>query len=111
MSRYFGRTKFFNQEDLYEDTFSERDVEGVRQYTTPNLKHINAKQIASLTVINHVWKTGDRFYKLAHDHYGDSTKWWIIAWYNRKPTESDISYGDIIYIPHPLDKVMSYLGV
>jgi len=111
MSRYFGRKKFFNQNELYENTFSDRDVEGVRQYTTPRLKHITKKQIASLTVISHVWKTGDRFFKLAHDHYGDSTKWWIIAWYNRRPTESDVSYGDIIYIPHPLDKVMSYLGV
>ena len=101
----------FNQKEFYEDVLEDRGVTGIKQYTTPNLKHINEKQIASLTVINHVWKTGDRYYKLAHAHYGDSTKWWVIAWYNRKPTESDVSLGDVIYIPHPLDKVLSYLGV
>ena len=110
MSRYFGRNKYFNQKELYEDIFDERGVDGIRQYTTPMLSHITKKQIASLTAISHVWKTGDRFFKLAYDHYGDSSKWWVIAWYNRKPTESDVSYGDIIYIPHPLDKVLIYLG-
>ena len=111
MSRYFGRNKFFNQKELYEAVFDERDVDGIRQYTTPVLKHITKKQIDSLTVINHVWTTGDRFFKLAHDHYGDSSKWWVIAWYNRRPTESDVTIGDVIYIPHPLDKVLIYLGV
>ena len=111
MSRYFGRNKFFNQKELYEDMFAERNVNGIRQYTTPKLRHITKKQIASLTVVSHIWKAGDRFFKLAYDHYGDSTKWWVIAWYNRKPTESDASLGDIIYIPHPLDKVLIYLGV
>ena len=111
MSRYFGRTKFFNNKRMYENTFQERGVEGIQQYTTPNLKHITKDQIASLTVISHVWKTGDRFFKLAHDHYGDSTKWWVIAWYNRTPTESHVKYGDIIYIPHPLDQMLIYLGV
>ena len=111
MSRYFGRNKFFNQKELYETTFDERGVDGVRQYTTPILKHITKKQIDSLTVINHVWTTGDRFFKLAYDHYGDSSKWWVIAWYNRRPTESYVTIGDVIYIPHPLDKVLIYLGV
>ena len=111
MSRYFGRTKFFNQKEMYQDTLDERGVQGIMQYTTPQLLHITKEQIPSLTVINHVWKTGDRYFKLAHDHYGDSTKWWVIAWYNRKPTESHLTYGEIIYIPHPLDQVLNYLGV
>jgi len=110
MSRYFGRNKFFNQDELYDSVFAEREVEGIQQYTTPRLKHITKKQVASLTAVSHVWKMGDRYYKLAHDHYGDSTKWWVIAWYNRKPTENDVSYGDIVYIPHPLDRVLTYLG-
>lgn len=111
MSRYFGRTRFFNQKEMYEDVFEDREVDGIRQYTTPVLNHITKKQISSLTVVSHIWTTGDRYFKLAHDHYGDSSKWWVIAWYNRKPTESHLTYGDIVYIPHPLDQVLIFLGV
>jgi nucleoid-associated protein YgaU len=111
MSRYFGRDLFFNKEEFYEDTFDKRDVNGINQYATPILQHPTKQQIASLRIINHVWKTGDRYYKLAFDHYGDSRLWWVIAWFNKRPTEADVSYGDVIYIPQPLDKILNYLGV
>ena len=111
MSRYMGRRTFYNQNELYENTFREREVAGIQQYTTPKLKHLTIKQISSLTTIPHIWTTGDRFFKLAHNHYGDSRMWWVIAWFNKKPTESDLSFGDKIYIPHPLARVLSYLGV
>jgi hypothetical protein len=111
MSRYFGREIFFNSDSFYENTFDERDVNGVEQYSTPVLQHMTKQQISSLRIINHVWTTGDRYYKLAFDHYGNSSLWWVIAWFNKKPTEADVSYGDVIYIPHPIDKVLSYLGV
>ena len=35
------------------------------------IKNFNLKQ--------HIWKTGDHYYKLAHKYYGDATYWWIIA--------------------------------
>jgi len=101
----------FNSDGFYEQTFREREVRGIKQYTTPQLNHPTQEQISSLRTIGHVWKTGDRFYKLAHDHYGDSRLWWVLAWFNKKPTESDLNFGDVIYIPHPLDRIMSYLGV
>lgn len=111
MSRYFGRELFFNDNELYEDTFDKREVNGINQYSTPTLKHPTKQQISSLRIINHVWKTGDRYYKLAFDHYGDSRLWWVIAWFNKRPTEADVKYGDVIYIPQPLDRILSYLGV
>ena len=111
MSRYFGRETFFNSDEFYESTFDERAVSGVKQYATPVLQHITKKQISSLRTIGHVWVTGDRYYKLAHDHYGNSSLWWVIAWFNKKPTEADVDYGDVIYVPHPIDKVLNYLGV
>ena len=111
MSRYSGREIFFNSNEFYESILDKRRVSGVEQYATPVLDHATRQQIASLRTVNHVWKTGDRYYKLAFDHYGDSKLWWVIAWFNKKPTEADVSYGDIIYIPHPIDKVLSFLGV
>ena len=61
--------------------------------------------------MDHIWKEGDRFFKLAHQYYGDSTMWWVIAWFNRTPTEAHVSLGDTIYIPRPLDLVLDYLNI
>ena len=58
-----------------------------------------------------VWSEGDRYYKLAQHFYGDSAHWWIIAWFNKKPTEGHINFGDLIYVPLPLERVISYYGV
>ena len=111
MSRYSGREIVFNSDPFYEETFDKREVKGVEQYVTPVLDHPTRQQIASLRTITNVWTTGDRYYKLAFDHYGDSKFWWVIAWFNRRPTEADVSYGDVIHIPHPIEKVLIYLGV
>ena len=111
MSRYDGRKIYLNDDDLYEEMFEERGVNSIRHYATPTLNHPSVEQVSSLNTIPHVWKTGDRYYKLAHDHYGDSRNWWIIAWFNKLPTEANIKYGDVIYVPHPLDRILSYLGV
>lgn len=111
MSRYSGRKIFINKEEFYSSLLDSRGVEQTRQYATPKLIHASPEQISNLNTIPHLWKTGDRYFKLAHDHYGDSRLWWVIAWFNKKPTESNVSFGDVIYIPHPLDRVLNYIGV
>jgi len=34
--------------------------------------------------------------------------WWVIAWYNQKPTEAHFNVGDVVYIPTPLANVLQY---
>ena len=53
---------------------------------------------------------GDRYYKLAASFYGDARYWWIIAWFNKKPTESHIKVGDIIRIPTSLGDILAAMG-
>ena len=60
-------------------------------------------------MIRHVWGLGDRLYKLAHQYYGDPALWWIIAWYNTRPTEAHFKQGDVIRIPLPLNEVLALL--
>jgi hypothetical protein len=111
MSRYANKNFVVNDDEFYRSLFESRGVKSIKHFPTPKLNHVSQKQIASLNTIGHVWTTGDRYFKLAHDHYGDSRMWWVIAWFNKKPTESDVDYGDVIYIPHPLDRILMYLGV
>ena len=49
-----------------------------------------------------VYKLGDRLYKFAHKYYGNPDYWWIIAWYNNKPTDTHYKIGDTVYIPKDL---------
>ena len=110
-SRYRNRKIITNHSEYYEEFFEDRDVSKIRQYSTPRLKHPTGKQRRSLTEIKKVWSVGDRFYKLAHQHYGDAKYWWVIAWYNQKPTEASVELGNVIRIPLPLEKVVDFLRV
>ena len=109
MSRYESKRVLINDNELYEDTFEDRGVPYIRQYGTANLIHPTSKQIQELERIGHVWKLGDRFYNLAHQYYGDSRYWWVIAWYNRKPTEAHVKTGEVISIPMPFYKIIAML--
>jgi len=110
-SRYEIRRLAENTNPIYKELFDARGVNGVVQYRSPELLHPTAKQIGNLNVVGHIWTLGDKYWKLAHKHYGDSELWWVIAWFNQAPTEAHLNLGDVIEIPFPLDRVLGYLGV
>lgn len=110
-SRYDGREIRTNIDQKYREIFKKRNVQFINQYMTPELKYPTATDMAELTNYSHVWKLGDRFYKLADEYYKDSTLWWVIAWYNRTPTEAQVNLGDIVNIPMPLEKILQILEV
>ena len=109
--RYDSKQILENSEDTYEDVFENRGVSHIRQYGSPNMTHLTVDQIRELDRVGHVWKVGDRFYKLSHKYYGDAKYWWVIAWFNKKPTESHVEFGEVIYIPLPLERVLQYYDV
>ena len=111
MSRNKNRYKILNATRQHKELFENRKINKIFQYDTPILTKITPRQRASLTRLRHIWKTGDRFYKLASKHYGDPKLWWIIAWYNTAPTEAHLKIGDTIRIPFPLERVMRLMKV
>tara|TARA_R100000152_G_C6770887_1_gene197224 strand:+ start:1617 stop:1958 length:342 start_codon:yes stop_codon:yes gene_type:complete len=111
ISRFSERFVRFNDEAIYEKTFKERGVRHISHYATAEFPEITPEQIEALSLREHIWKQGDRFYKLAHEHYGSSDLWWIIAWFNKKPTESHMKFGELIYIPAPLERMFLYLDL
>ena len=111
MARYNNRRIGVNNMPQYEQVLKDRNVPFIRQYTTGELHHPSVLEITDLSVVTRVWKMGDRYFKLAYEYYGDSKLWWVIAWYNQKPSEADVKNGDTIFIPLPLDKVLSALRV
>lgn len=109
MSRFNRRKVYANRSDLYNEMAEERDVSHFRQYETPSLRYPTAEEMREVRVLKHLWAVGDKYYKLAHKHYGDSSLWWVIAWFNKRPTESHVKPGTVISIPLPVHKILKYL--
>ena len=107
--RYAGRRIIKNDVETYEELASDRELSFINHYKTPRLRHPSTIQRASLTRIRHTWKLGDRYWKLASEHYGNSKYWWVIAWYNQKPVENMLTIGETIVIPRPLQAVLEYV--
>ena len=109
--RYIDRDISNNSSGLYKNILYNRGVRGIRQYTTPEFFYPDEEVISLLNMKKAVWKTGDRMFKLAHEEYGDVNYWWIIAFFNKRPTDSHFEFGDVVYIPHPLELVLEILEV
>jgi hypothetical protein len=106
-SRYSNRNVFLNSNSKYQSAFFEnRAVKSIEQYESPEINYPSQEEIDSLTNISEIWDSSSKLYNLAYDHYGDASYWWVIAWYNRKPTEAHFEVGDTVYIPMPLSRAM-----
>ena len=99
MSRYAGRRKAKNDAEMYEDVLENRGTKQIVQYTTPTLKFPSEENLRRIRTIDYIWKTGDKFWRLAAQRYGDPKLWWLIAQFNQKPTEHHINVGETIKIP------------
>jgi nucleoid-associated protein YgaU len=109
-SRYKNRKIVKNRNELYETFLDERGMDSIRHYRTPIIAHPTSGQRRQLLHTRVLWKQGDRFWKLAAKFYGNSKLWWVIAWYNQKPTEASVEVGETLLIPRPLEKVLAMAG-
>ena len=110
MSRYNRRSKAINRNEMYEEHFEVRDVKKIEQYRTPLFIYPEGEEERAISFHSHAWSRGDKFYLLASKYYGDPKLWWIIAQYNKKPTEQHIEEGQLIKIPYPLVAVYQFIG-
>ena len=106
-----SRRQFLNDNKLYEEFFDKKNKTGFVQYTSPQYNEISEADRRSIQSKLYIWKTGDRFYKLAYEMYGRVDYWWIIALFNKKPTESHVKPGDEILIPIDYEAVIQLYGV
>ncbi len=111
MARYNKTPILINDSEYYKSLLKTRDTKRIQQYATPILENPTVEQRAAIAKTTHIWKYGDRFYKLAHQYYGDERFWWVIAWYNATPTEAHLKPGNAIRIPINLEQVLGILGV
>tara|TARA_Y100001970_G_C14117347_1_gene794357 strand:+ start:810 stop:1148 length:339 start_codon:yes stop_codon:yes gene_type:complete len=101
------RPVFSNKDPLYKDLFERKKIKNFNQYSSAVITNI--RNIDGVNNVKHVWKTGDRYYKLAAKFYNRPELWWVIALYNKKPTEGHLKKGDIVLVPMPLELILYYL--
>ena len=110
MSRYTNMRIFTNDEEFYKFLRRNRNSpRAIRMYETPMMHNPSVAERVSLMTVNHIWKLGDRYYKLASKHYGQPQYWWVIALYNGLPTEADVKPGDVLAIPTDLERALRVL--
>lgn len=107
--RYTGRKVLRNDAETYDGLVADRGLSHIDHYKTPRLRHPTVSERQNLTRIRHVWRLGDRYWKLASENYGNAKYWWVIAWYNQKPVETMVKPGDVVIIPQPLETVLEYI--
>lgn len=107
-TRYDYSRVFENAAEQYKKVFEDRGRLFINQYGTQVIKEVTDDMRLSLNKVAHIWASGDKYHALSSKYYDDSRYWWLIAWFNSKPTEQHNSYGDIIYIPLPLNKALSF---
>ena len=108
-NRYTYRQRLINKMRIYREHRRVRKVNSITHYNSPTMSYPDRSHMRNLSIKNHIWKHGDRYYKLAHKHYGDQNLWCLIAWFNKAPTESHLKNGQNISIPFPLELALSYM--
>ena len=71
-TRYDKRIVFSNDSELYQSLIEKRNLKSIRHYGTGVLRYPTPEELKGITSIRHIWKTGDKFYKLAFQHYNSS---------------------------------------
>jgi len=110
--RMENRKIYKNSKKIYKHLREQRGrAKYIKHYGTPDFKELTVEDVATLDVVSEEWTTGSKLFKFAHKYYGDSSMWWLIALFNEKPTDSHFSPGDVVYIPLPIERVLTLYGM
>ena len=99
--------ELLNKDEIYKDFFNKTGATAVEHidvtfFGNPRDYHF----LKEIKKINHIYSVGDSLSKIAFKHYGDPRYWWVIAWFNTKPTDFDCNVGEVIEVPIPLEEVI-----
>tara|TARA_R110001583_G_scaffold6954_11_gene34782 strand:+ start:1065 stop:1406 length:342 start_codon:yes stop_codon:yes gene_type:complete len=111
ISRYRRQILISNDFGAYKEILNNRGVKTIHHFSFQKFKELKVGDLPGILLETHTWERSDRFYKLASHYYGDSQYWWVIAFFNNTPLETDVKLGQKIIIPTPLDVIISALEV
>ena len=109
LDRNEKREILLNDHSFYKKKLKDRGLAFFRHYSKMKISKIVQEDLKDLTILDHVYATGDSLSKMSHKYYGDSRYWWVLAAFNKKPIDNLIKTGDIIHVPLPLGEIMYLL--
>ena len=109
ISRYNNRKsgKNISYKYLRSSVFINRGLKEVEQYQTAHLIFPDSETLGEIIQNTRVWTPGTKYFNLAGEFYGEPEYWWVIAWFNLRPLETDWQPGETVIIPTPLETVLS----
>ncbi len=110
MSRYQRREKAINENEMYDKLLKDRGVKRIEQHRTPDLLPAEDEALSLIETQAHFWSMGDSYWKLSTLYYGDPVHWWVIASFNKRPTEAHNMIGDRLDIPVNLAEALQVVG-
>jgi|TARA_R110000796_G_scaffold89198_3_gene192654 nucleoid-associated protein YgaU len=112
ISRYDVRRVIANEDQGYqEDILERRGIKRINHFSTPTLRYPTSREIADMQVNAVTWKRGTSLAKIAAKEYGDPKLWWVIAWFNKLPTDAHYNLGDKVFVPKPLERILRQFRV
>lgn len=99
---------FSNDDEIYREFLNKVGASSIIHYgITPFGDPSSEQFLRKVQLFQHVYKTGDRLSKIAHKYYGSAKYWWVLAWFNSRPTDFHCNIGDTIIIPVPLGEALN----
>ena len=106
MNRNESRDEKITKSESYSSFLNQREMKSITHYISKEYNYPTEDEISELNLIPITWKFGEKFFKLASKYYNDPSLWFLIAFYNKKPTDLHVKNGELIYIPMPPDKLL-----
>lgn len=100
-------TKLKNKDEIYRSFFNKTGANAIEHIDLAFFGNPKDYQfLKGIKKMNHIYSVGDTLSKIAYKHYGEARYWWVLAWFNTKPTDFHCKVGDIIEVPLPLEDVL-----
>ena len=96
-----------NNSEIYDDFFKDRGVNKIEHNSLGSIG-LNFNQ-ENYAYTNHVWRKGDTLIRLANTYYRDLSYWYVIGYFNKKPTDSMYELGETIKIPLNPDNIITLI--
>lgn len=98
---------FTNVDDIYKDFRNRTGSSTIKHFgLLPYGDPAQESFLKELEITQHIYSVGDSLSKIAYNNYGDAKLWWVLAWFNSRPTEFHCKIGDTILVPKPLETVL-----
>ena len=113
MARYNTTTPsaITRSDERYEYLFENRDPKIIYKIAMREMNALSNEERKAINTREYTWRANDQYWKVAKRFYGDSRLWFIIAYYNKAPTDFHLQKGQNILVPMAPQVVLDKLGL